>query len=333
MYVSRRLVGLNKHFLQTSSRCVSSIDTSPSKPVEKSGKVWSQIDNKSYGILAASLAALGASTSVTMYIPKQIGRLLDFSTNPALHDQIWPLMEWTGGVITAGALANFCRIYLQKSAVENILKSMRHKTYTSLVDKSQTYYEKKKLTSTEAVSRLNEDIRMISEVIGEETGQVLRSLLVLSIGFYNAYTISPYLVGQAAIAIPAIIGTSAVLGRINKKIVQEKQKSTAETSKFVNESLGNLTTVKIFEKENYEISRYNQLIRSLKNLGIKSGKYEALMFAFNGFSGNVAIMYLLYIAAELVKTGDLTVGALTSFSLYCTWMGISVGSLAKSYSA
>ena len=43
------------------------------------------------------------------------------------------------------------------------------------------------------------------------------------------------------------------------------------------------------------------------------------------------LFFLLYQATVLVQTGQMTVGDLTSFSLYTTWMGIALASLVKVY--
>ena len=82
----------------------------------------------------------------------------------------------------------------------------------------------------------------------------------------------------------------------------------------------------------YRMSGLQNATNTIFQNAMKKTKWRSVMFGFNTVSGNLAIFYMLYAATSLVISNDLTVGNLTSFALYTTWMGIAMSSLLKSFS-
>merc|ERR1712071_608923 len=155
----------------------------------------------------------------------------------------------------------------------------------------------------------------------------------LAAGTYLAINISPDLLIRACIAIPLIIGVSRYTGSKVANYSNQVQTNLADSSKIANETLGaGFKTVHTFNKQNYEMGRYKKATSTIFKSAMDMAKWRSTMFGFNTVSGNLALFYMLYSATGLVITGDITVGALTSFALYTTWMGIATASLLKSLS-
>lgn len=241
--------------------------------------------------LISSWTLLGVSTGVTMTIPKKIGQLLDYSVNPDLLALIDPLVLQMSGLIVLGAIANASRLYLQAYSSEGIQKYLRQKTYANLVNQPPSYYDKQNVSSAEIISRMTSDTQVLGKGIAEQSSGFLRSGAQLTIGLSMAYSISPDLLLYASPLLIPTIAIASILGNEVAKYSNLTQKRLSESSKITNETLGvGLKTVQVFQKEQYEISRFSKAVQRVNLSAMTEAKYRSMMFGFNGLAGNAGIL-------------------------------------------
>jgi ATP-binding cassette subfamily B (MDR/TAP) protein 10 len=171
--------------------------------------------------------------------------------------------------------------------------------------------------------------------------------------------------------VPPIALFAVVYGRFVSRISRETTNASAELTKFgegrINvffiislsqslicdyelEKISNIRTVRAFARDSYEIDAYKEHVNKVYNLAMSEGKASGVFFgsvslflcagiiffsdsyAQAGFSGNIAILALLYYGGSMVQSGELTVGELTSFFLYTAYVGSSLIGLSSWYS-
>lgn len=154
-----------------------------------------------------------------------------------------------------------------------------------------SYYDKKNVSSAEIISRMTSDTQVLGKGIAEQSSGFLRSGAQLTIGLSMAYSISPDLLLYATPLLIPTIAIASILGNEVAKYSNLTQKRLSESSKITNETLGvGLKTVQVFQKEQYEISRFSKAVQRVNLSAMTEAKYRAMMFGFNGLAGNAGIL-------------------------------------------
>jgi ATP-binding cassette, subfamily B (MDR/TAP), member 10 len=65
---------------------------------------------------------------------------------------------------------------------------------------------------------------------------------------------------------------------------------------------------------------------------IKEAAASATFFGITGLSGNIIVLSVFYFGGSSIADGSITIGDLSAFLLYSTWVGISIGGFSSFYS-
>jgi ATP-binding cassette subfamily B (MDR/TAP) protein 10 len=131
--------------------------------------------------------------------------------------------------------------------------------------------------------------------------------------------------------VPCVAGGAVVYGRYLRNITRELMDKLAEVMKVGEERIGNIKTVKIFSKEDFENKLFSKELNEALAIGYRETKARSLFYGMTGLSGNIIILSVLYYGGTLVAHSEMTVGALTSFILYAGYTAISIGGLSNFY--
>lgn len=183
----------------------------------------------------------------------------------------------------------------------------------------------------ELVNRLSTDTYMVGNSLSQNLSDGLRSTAMVIAGTGMMCYTSPSLALVGVGVVPAVAGMAVIYGRYLRNITREYMDKLAEVMKVGEERIGNVKTVKIFSKENYEYKLFDNQLMSLLGIGYREAKARAIFYGMTGMSGNIIIMSVLYYGGNLVSEGHMTIGALTSFILYAGYTAISLSGLSNFY--
>lgn len=116
--------------------------------------------------------------------------------------------------------------------------------------------------------------------------------------------------------VPVVSGIAIFYGKFVRKLSKETTDASAELTKFAEEKISHIRTVRAFAQEKHEIDNFSKRSHDLYALGMKEGYATSLFFSSMGFSGNMVILAILYYGGSLVQAGAISIGELTSFFLY-----------------
>ena len=123
-----------------------------------------------------------------------------------------------------------------------------------------------------------------------------------------------------------------LITRYVRNISKQLTDSSADLTKFAEERLSSIRTVRAFSREIHEMDMYDRRSSNVFKLGMKEGYASALFFSFMGLSGNIVILAILYYGGSLVAQGLVSIGELTSFFLYTAYVGSSIAGLGSWFS-
>jgi putative ABC transport system ATP-binding protein len=302
------------------------------------GEVWRliKIARPEIRWLAVAFVFLLISSSITMSVPFSVGRILDASTKEDVENvRLFGLTmtQFFGGLavlLTLGACANFGRIILLRIVGERVVARLRTQLYRRTYVQDAEFFDANRVG--DLISRLNSDTVIVGKSITQNLSDGLRSLVSGAAGFAAMAWISPKLTSIILVMFPPIAVGAFFYGRTIRNISRQIQKNVGSLMKIAEERLGNIKTSQAFAGEVQEIARYNKQVKKIFALGRRESIISGTFFASTSWAGNMTILAMLMVGGNLVRSGILTLGDLTSFMMYTVFAGSSLFGVSGFYS-
>ena len=311
---------------------------SPSGTKPGFAEVWRLIKIARPEVKALSVAVvlLLISSAVTMSIPFSVGRILDLSTQGSADEvrlfglTLYQFFGGLAGLLTLGATANFGRIIILRIVGERVVARLRTQLYRRTYVQDAEFFDANRVG--DLISRLNSDTVVVGKSITQNVSDGLRSLVSGAAGFAAMFWLSPKLTSIILVMVPPI-GLGAVLyGRSIRNLSRQIQKNVGSLMKIAEERLGNIKTSQAFAGEVQEIGRYNKQVRKIFALGRREAIVSGVFFSSTSWAGNMTILAMLIVGGNLVRSGAMSLGDLTSFMMYTVFAGSSLFGVSGFYS-
>jgi ABC-type multidrug transport system fused ATPase/permease subunit len=234
------------------------------------------------------------------------------------------------GILVLQMVFSFGRVYFFTYAGENALADLRREVYNRMIQLPMEFFSKRRVG--ELSSRLSADLSQIQDAMTLMLAEVLRGLLTLVIGIGLIFYISPKLTLVMISVIPVIIVIAVVFGKKIRKLSREAQDQLADSNIVVQETLQGISNVKAFSNEWFEIGRYQNSLKKVVGLALRTGKVRGLFISFMLFSLFGTIVFVVWFGVGLMQAGELSFGDLTAFVIYTTFVGASMAGFADLYS-
>lgn len=338
---------LNEHGFQRSERAKKAAQVNMSARLSKEGKGsgqgggWSEIvrlvkiAKPEVRWLGISCIFLLISSAVTMSIPFSVGRILDIATAKKDEPTVLGLTLTQfflgfAAFMTLGAVANFGRVVLLRIVGERVVARLRTQLYRRTYVQDAEFFDANRVG--DLISRLSSDTVIVGKSITQNISDGLRAVVSGATGFCAMAWLSPKLTSVILLMFPPIAIGAFFYGRTIRNISRQIQKNLGTLTKIAEERLGNIKTSQAFAGEIQEIGRYNKQVRRIFALGRRESIIAATFYGSTGWAGNMTILALLIVGGNLVRTGAMSLGDLTSFMMYTVFAGSSLFGVSGFYS-
>ncbi len=281
------------------------------------------------------LIALGTALSVgtrglVLFLPQLASRIIDMATV-----QVDPTrVNTTGALILAAVMAlaalQFVEGMVFAYAGENIVLGLRRDIFAHILSLSVNFFERRRVG--DLMSRVATDAMVVREI-----GTTLPFLLVShGITVIGVIVIVMLLNAKLTLVLlaflPAIAISTALMGRLVRRLAVKAQDNIAQSNVAVEEALSGISTVKSFAQEEGEVARYSRSLSEAfrssiqLSLALQGTKALSLLIVFGGLA------CVTWYATSLILAGSLTAGDLVAFMMYGILAGNSLGALAGVWS-
>lgn len=273
---------------------------------------------------------------VTLGFPYMLGDLINSATGnreAALMDALDDIDQIAlglGVLIAAQMLFSFLRVYTFSLVTQKTMADIRYGLFERLMHMPITFFEQRRVG--ELTSRITADVQQLQQVLSVSLAEFLRQIVTLIGGIAWILYTSPRLTLFMLAVFPPVVLITVVFGRFIRKHSKRTQDDLADTNILVEEGLHNISVVKSFTNELFELLRYRKALKKVVANALKADLYRGLFISFIIFALFGTIILVIWYGAGMVQDGDLKIGHLFSFILFMVFIGGSLGGLPDVYS-
>lgn len=287
------------------------------------------------GALSVAFALLIFTSGISLSMPFVIGKILDAVNDDTIEKMVLgvPMNYFLGGMaglFVVGAVATYFRIITMRGIGERIVCKLRSHTFRNIVKQDAEFFDANR--TGDLISRLGTDANVVSRAVTQNMADGLRSVIAAVMGVTMMSYISLKLTGIITICLPPVLIGTFLYGRRVRTISRNFQQSLGHLTRVGEERLNNVRTAQSFGGERQELRLYNTQLRNVFSIAMQEARASGVFYGTMGLTGNIVIIGLLAVGANMVSAGELTFGALSSFIMYTAYAGSSVSGLGNFYS-
>jgi ATP-binding cassette subfamily B protein len=275
-------------------------------------------------ILASLFLLLAAAA--TLAVPLAFRGIVDTGLTSDAIDRQFIYLLLLAAVL---AVMTASRYYMMSWLGERVVADIRQRVFANVLRQSPTYFET--LQTGEVLSRLTSDTTLVQTLVGSSISIALRSLVMLIGGMTMMLVTSAWLAGIMIVLLAVIVLPLWALGRRVRKMSRASQDKVADTSAMAGEVLNAITTVQAFTREPHEQSRFNGAVETAFLEAKKRITMRSMLTAMAIVMSFGVIVFVLWIGAQQVTAGVMTLGELTQFVLYAVLIAGSIGALSETW--
>jgi ATP-binding cassette subfamily B protein len=269
-------------------------------------------------------------TGLSLSIPWLMGQMIDQAMGGSgSGEALGQIAMVLVAILAVQAGISFVRIRLVITMAEKVLADVRDHTFRHLVQMPMVFYLRHRVG--ELQSRLSADLSQIQDTVSATLMEWLRQILVLIGGLLMLLWISWKLTLFLLAILPLLILIAVVFGRKIRRLAGNAQDELAKAQVVVEETLQNISMVKVYTGESLQGNQYRRGLSATVDQVIKAAQYRGAFAAFIVFGLFGSVVLVLWYGASLVQGGGMSVGALSGFVLYSTFVGGAMGSFAELY--
>ena len=206
--------------------------------------------------------------------------------------------------------------YFGSKASVNFAADLRRDLYTRVQGFSFANIDK--FSTGSLVTRMTNDVTQLQNFVNMLLRMALRAPGMMIGGIIMAISLKPSLSVVLAVTMPMMIVLLLVLISIGFPRFGIMQKKIDKLNSTVRENVTNVRVVKSFVREDYEIEKFGNDNRDLRDSGMRAIKVVIWMGPVMNFFMYASVIAVIWLGSGIVLSGDMPVGDLSAFITYTT---------------
>lgn len=218
------------------------------------------------------------------------------------------------GIYVVSAIFNFIQQYIMADVAQKTVYDMRKDINAKLSRLPLKYFDGR--THGEILSRVTNDVDVISSTLQQVLTQLITSVLTLVGIVVMMLTISPMLTLIAFVTLPLSFLATKVIAKQSQKFFARQQKYLGQLSGQVEEMYTGHKIVKVFNHEKQSIDKFNKVNDQLYDAGWKAQFISGIIMPLMIAIGNLGYVFIAILGGIAVIRGKVTIGNIQAFIQY-----------------
>lgn len=230
-------------------------------------------------------------------------------------------------VYFTGCLFTYLQNYIMANVGQNTMYDIRKDINLKISKIPLRYYDTK--THGEVLSRLTNDVELVSTTIQESLTQFISSLVTIVGVIVVMITISPIM---TAIAIGILfIGTNFIKPMVVKsqRYFREQQKYIGNLNGYIEEMYSGHNVIRAFGREPNNIEKFDEINNNIYQSGWKSQFMSGVIMPIMMFVNNINYIVIAIVGGYFAIIGKIGIGDIQAFIQYSRQFGMPINQLAS----
>lgn len=276
-----------------------------------------------YLIMASTIAGV-----VKLTLPLLIPQVMKYFTDDLLvgpyttEQKMYEIYKWMIILLLLLIFVFIPCTYMRDAGAQEVSNRIMHKMrcqlYDHLLAMSARFHQDNK--SGALVTRFSSDIEQIHAFTFSVATNIWIDSIIMVIYIALMIPISVPLTIVACVTLPLSVFTTKQIRLRIRKSSQSTQSEISDSSAYIQERMSGYAVVKLFNMENWERERYNQLSDKIYKFTKKRNHYAAMGSAVTlSFSEIISVIVICMSAMFIVKS-EMTIGDMIVFYSYLGYL-------------
>ncbi|AXE39902.1 ABC transporter ATP-binding protein [Acidipropionibacterium virtanenii] len=225
--------------------------------------------------------------------------------------------------VAAGqAICQVAAMYLAAMTAMGLGRDIRDTVFNRTIEYSSR--EVNKFGAPSLITRTTNDVQQVQMLVFFVLGLIIGAPITMIVGVVMALRAD---VGLSWIIVVAVVLLGGVIGILMTRLgplFRSQQSRIDDLNRVTREQITGVRVVRAFVREPYEAQRFNTTNGNLRDIQVSVGRYMAAMFPLVMFIMNISQIGVFWFASSRIDSGEIQVGALTSFTTYLIQILMSV---------
>jgi subfamily B ATP-binding cassette protein MsbA len=276
------------------------------------------------GRLALGLALLATNRLAALVLPGTTKFLLDDVMGRGDRSLLPLLVLAAGGATLVQAASSFALAQVLGKAAQRSITEMRRRVQWHVGRLPVAYFDQTKTGAL--LSRVMNDAEGLRNLVGtglvEIVGGLFTAVMALGILLYLSVELT-----LIAVAVLSLFGLALLFAfRVLRPLFRERSRINAEVAGRLSESFSGVRVVKAYGAERREALVFTKGVHRLFRNVAKTMTGFSMIGAFSALLLGAIGVAMMWVGANQVIAGEMTVGSFFSFTLY---LGLLVGPVAQ----
>src|ERR1043165_2178916 len=277
------------------------------------------------GMFAATLSCAVLSLVFAFAFPKMTGMIVDRALHPTTAQSITPLALGLIGVFFLRDLFNALRIRVNNTFEQNVMYDMRREVYGKIQRLPVGYFDQR--ASGDLMTRVIEDVNSVERLLIDGTEQGTIALLSIVGVLIILFSQNAMLAWVALARLPLLAGGALWYTTTAHRRYRAQREAASAMNSLLMDNLQGVRQIKIFGREPHEDARFADRAHALREGTLGIMRVWSIYSPAMNFAAYLGFAVVLWIGGRQVLSGEMTAGALTSFTLYLVLFYEPIGRL------
>lgn len=218
------------------------------------------------------------------------------------------------GLQIVQSVVQYFNTYLSGWLGQNIIRDIRISLYKHLLDLRLKFYDNTPIGRL--VTRTISDIETLSDVFSEGLAAIVGDILQIIVILGVMLSIDWRLTLVSLSMIPLLLISTYIFKEKIKDSFNEVRTAVSNLNSFVQEHITGMSIVQIFNSEESEFKKFDEINREHRRANLKSVLYYSVYFPVAEVIAAACTGLLVWYGAKGILSEDITVGTLTAFIMF-----------------
>ncbi len=285
-----------------------------------------------YALLFIALTLIFA-TGLALLVPILISTAIDDYFLVYDFTGVYRIVAYILVLALFNSVVRFFSRFVMVRISQRVIKKIREDAFNKLMKAPVSYFDR---TGTgDIVSRLSNDIELISNSLGQTILEVINTTIVLTGSLVFMFYLNWVLSLVVLAFIPVMVVFTIVVSKKTRKGFKEQQIHLATLNGIIEENVSGLKTVKLYNQEQPFLEEFGIENDKLKRAGFMAQFYSGLIWPFIHFMNNLIFLAVILVGAALYLRVDtlVTIGQISGVSQYSRQFIMPIANLAQLFNS